>query len=157
MRTSVKRALVISTAVAVTVGAGAAYAAWTVSGSGNAVAKAATAQPVSTVDASASVSGDLYPGATGSVALTVKNPNAFPIKISAITGNGAITASGGSGTCTTTGVTFTDQTGLTLSVDAKGQSTVILDGAAAMSQASDDGCQGATFTIPVRITAVSGS
>ncbi len=67
-----------------------------------------------------------------------------------------ITASGGAGSCTTHGVTFTDQSGLTLAVPASGQAEFSLSGAAAMSNASEDGCRNALFTIPVTLSGASG-
>ncbi|HZB24346.1 MAG TPA: hypothetical protein VE444_10930, partial [Gaiellaceae bacterium] len=48
-----------------------------------------------------------------------------------------------------TGVTFTNQTGLTLDLAAGATAGFTLTGAAAMSNASDNTCQGAVFTIPV--------
>jgi hypothetical protein len=46
-------------------------------------------------------------------------------------------------------VTFTNQTGLTLDLAAGATAGFTLTGAAAMSNASDNTCQGAVFTIPV--------
>jgi hypothetical protein len=97
----------------------------------------------------------LYPGGAGDVTLKVDNPNAFPVtleKVEAAAGN--ITASGGKGTCNVpTGVTFTDQTSLNQNVPANSTDNAVdLPGAAAMSLTTADGCQGATFTIPVKVT-----
>jgi hypothetical protein len=52
-------------------------------------------------------------------------------------------------------VTLTDQTTLSLQLDEGETKTFILDGAAAMDNTSDNGCQDATFTIPVTLTGVS--
>jgi hypothetical protein len=52
-------------------------------------------------------------------------------------------------------VTFTDQTGLALDVAAGATSTFTLSGAVSMSNASDNTCQGAIFTIPVDVTGAS--
>jgi len=54
-------------------------------------------------------------------------------------------------------VSFTNQSGLSIDVPANGQTTSTLSGAAAMSNASPDGCQGATFTIPVTLTGASNA
>jgi hypothetical protein len=70
---------------------------------------------------------------------------------------GSITGAGGIGTCTVTGVTFTDQLALTLDIAAGGSATFTLDDAAQMSNLSDNGCQGATFTIPVAMTGASNA
>jgi len=97
----------------------------------------------------------LYPGGTGDVTLKVDNPNGFPVtlaKVEAAAGN--ITASGGKGTCNVpTGVTFTDQTSLNQNLPANSTGNAVdLPGAATMSLTTADGCQGATFTIPVKVT-----
>ncbi len=136
---------------------GLVYAAWTTNGSGSGYAKAGSAQALTTVDVSATTTATLYPGADGDVLLRINNPNAYPVRVTAVSGNGAITASGGAGTCTTTGVTFTDQTGQTLDVAASSAATFTLSGAAHMSNASENGCQGATFTIPVTLTGGSNA
>ena len=141
--------------VAVLIVAGLAYAAWTANGSGEGYAKATTAEALTTVDVSAQAAPELYPGANGDVLVRIANPNDYPIEVDDITGNGAITASGGIGTCSTTGVTFTDQTDQNIDVAANGETQVTLNNAAAMSNASENGCQGATFTIPVSLSGAS--
>jgi hypothetical protein len=52
-------------------------------------------------------------------------------------------------------VTFNNQTGLTLDLAANTTSTFSLANAVSMSNASDNTCQGAAFTIPVDVTAAS--
>src|SRR5918912_1455613 len=93
---------------------GLVYAAWTTNGTGDAYAKAGTAAAISTVDVSASTNATLYPGVTGDVLIKLDNPNTYPVTVTAISGSGTITADAGHSGCTTTGVTFTSQTGLTL-------------------------------------------
>ena len=135
---------------------GLAYAAWTTNGTGSGYAKAGSAQDLSTVDVSASTTATLYPGADGDVLIRIKNPNPYPVEVTDIDGNGAITADAGHPTCVTTGVTYTDQSGLTIDVPADGGETqTTLSGAAHMSNSSDNGCQGATFTIPVSLSGQS--
>ena len=137
---------------------GTAFAVWTSSGTGNAAAKAGTATALSTVSATTTSLTALYPSSTGDVKITFDNPNPYPVTITSVAANGTVTGTGGTGACTTTGVTFTTQTGSWL-VPKKngtdGQATVILTGAVSMSNASDDGCQGATFTIPVTFSGAS--
>lgn len=133
-------------------GSGVATAAWMSSVNGPASAKATKAQSLQTIDASASVVADLYPGKTdGAIVYTVKNPNPYPIKLTDIAKIGDITASGGIGTCLVNGVTFTDIRKANDLVPANSTATFTHSGVVAMDNSSDHGCQGATFTIPVRI------
>jgi hypothetical protein len=53
-------------------------------------------------------------------------------------------------------LTFTDQSGLALDVAAHASGTFDVDGVH-MGAASADGCQGATFTIPVSLTGASNA
>jgi hypothetical protein len=154
---SAKRRLIGASITVLVLGVvGLVYAAWTTSGTGSGYAKATDAEALSTVDVSASTSADLYPGADGDVVVRIDNPNPYPVRVTDIDGNGAITASGGIGACNTTGVTYTDQTG-TFNVGAESAQTFTLDNAAHMSNASDNGCQGATFTIPVSLSGASNA
>lgn len=149
-----KTVLLVALAVAVAV-AGIGIAAWSTSGSGNAAAKAASASTLVLSDASAYATANLYPGATGSAVLRVQNPNSFAVTITTVTRTGAITSDKGAACDAATGITFTDQTGLSVSVAASTTATVTLSSAVLMSNSSDNSCQGAVFTIPVSVTAVS--
>ena len=150
-----KHRLVTAAVAVLVVGVvGLVYAAWVTNGTGSGYAKASTAQSLTT---SAVVpTATLYPGADGNVQVTINNPNSFPVRVTAISGNGAITAAGGTGTCTASQVTFTNQSGLTIDIAAT-NSTTTLTNAAHMASNADDGCQGATFTIPVAITGASNA
>ena len=149
--------LIALAALAAALGAaGIAVAAWLSSGSGRPGVSAgnALAPTTSTVAGSAVTSGLLVPGATGTAIVTVTNPNPYKVRLLTIAANGAATATGGTGTCATTGVTFTaQQPGVTLAPGAG--TTLTLAGAVAMSTASETGCQGATFTVPVAVTVAS--
>lgn len=146
-----------STVTAALISTGAiAYAAWNATGSGNATAKASSAQALTTIDASASTTATLYPGATGNVKITISNPNPYPVKVTAINGNGTITSDAGSACNAATGVTYTNQTG-NWSVPASSSASFTLTSAVAMSNSSDDTCQGAVFTIPVSLSGQSNA
>lgn len=145
--------LLIMSAVGLIVGlgSGVAYAYFTSSGSGKGSASIGTMQPVTLVSATVAPSTLLLPGSTGDVTLKVNNQNSFAVTLVSVTGTGGpITAVGDPG-CTTTGVTFTNQTSVNTSIPASTTATIDLPGAAAMSTASSAGCQGATFSIPVTI------
>ncbi len=132
-----------------------AYAAWTASGGGQGYAKAGTAQALTTVDVSASTTATLYPSGTGDVLLKINNPNPYPVTVASVTGSGAVTSDKGALCNASTGVTFVNQTGLSLTVPPTGAAQFTLTGAAAMSNASDNACQGAVFTIPVTLSGAS--
>lgn len=132
-----------------------AYAAWTASGTGSGYAKATTAQALTTVDVSASTTAQLYPGGTGDVTLRIDNPNPYPVRVTSVSGTGAITSDKGAACDASTGVTFADQTGQSLDVPAGSAVTFTLSGAVTMSNASDNSCQGAIFTIPVALSGAS--
>ena len=136
---------------------GLVYAAWTTNGSGNGFARAGNAQDLSTVDATAASTGELYPNTDGTVTLQIHNPNPYPVEITDVTaGSGAVTASGGLGVCDVTGVSFKDQHGLSIHVPANSDSDAVeLENAAHMSNESENGCQGAVFTIPVVLSGAS--
>jgi hypothetical protein len=167
MRNSPMKRRVIGGAVTVLVlgVVGFVYAAWTSSGSGSGYAQAGTAQALTTSDLSGGAfTNKLYPGLSNKdVNIKINNPNSYPVTVTSITGNGTIVADsthqtagcGTSSDATDTGVTFADQTGLTISVGANSNTTVTRS-AASMSNASVDACQGATFTIPVSISGHSG-
>ena len=158
LNVSGKRNIVVGAMVVLVLGAiGLAYAAWTTNGSGSGYAKAGSSQALTTVDVSASTAATLYPGASGDVLLKVNNPNPYPVRVTDVAGNGAVTADSGHAACVTTGVTFTDQHGQTIDIAPSTQTQVTLTGAAKMSNASDNGCQGATFTIPVSLTGASNA
>ena len=148
--------LVLGAACAIVLGitGGAASAHWSSSGSGSGPASTGTLQPVTVA---AFVGGDtpsstLYPGGTADVILRVNNPNAYGVTLVAVSGNGSITPDVGHPGCTTTGVSFTNQSGLSSPIGASGTTLVQLPNAASMDSTSSNGCQGATFTVPVSIT-----
>ncbi|CAN5569191.1 hypothetical protein BH20ACT23_BH20ACT23_11560 [soil metagenome] len=127
------------------------FAAWLVTGNGNGAAQATTA--ASLVVTPGTTTADLYPGSTGAVNLSINNPNPFGVTVTSIAANGAITT--GAPGCTTTGVTFTAPTVTGQVIAAGATLAVTLPNAAAMSNASVTGCQGATFSVPVSVTASS--
>jgi hypothetical protein len=157
MRASLSRRRVIfgGMALLATVVVGFVYAAWTTSGSGSGYAKAGTSQALTTVDVSATTVASLYPGVNGDVKIQISNPNPYAVRVTAIADTGAATPDAGHSGCTTTGVTFNDQTGLTIDIAASSDTTTTLTGAASMSNASLDACKGAIFTIPVSLTGAS--
>jgi len=79
------------------------------------------------------------------------------VRVTDITSSGAATADASHATCVTTGVTFTNVTAQTIDVPASSDTTTTLTGKVHMTNASDNGCQGATFTIPVTLSGNSNA
>ena len=153
-----RKAFVVLALLLSAVAASAVIAAWVTNGTGPGYAKAQTSSNLTLSDASASTTADLYPGATGSVKLKVTNPNPFPVRITSVAKQAsAITSDKGAACDASTGVTFSDQTGLALDVAAGATVTLTLANAISMSNASDNSCQGALFTIPVNVTGASNA
>lgn len=154
VRISRRLLLVPAVVVALLAGATATFAYFHSMGSGNGSATVGTLQPVTVV---AFVGGDtessaLYPdGPAADVIVRLNNPNAFSVTLLSLTGNGPISADAGHPTCTTAGVTFTDQTGLSINIPP-GSTLLHRSSAASMGNTSSNGCQGAMFNIPVTVT-----
>lgn len=150
--TRARRALGVgATGAAIVLATGVAWAAWTSTGIGSAASGATSALALTTVDAKALTSAQLYPGGTGDVIVKVHNPNPFAVTVSQVLGNGAITSDKGATCDAATGLTFTGRSDLAVSVAAGGTTTITLTGAASMDTTSNDACQGAVFTIPVTL------
>jgi hypothetical protein len=132
------------------------FGSWTVSSSaGSGYSKAKVASSLTLSDASASTTAQLYPGGTGDIWIKVTNSNPFAVTVTSVTGAGTITSDKGAACDAATGVTFTNTTGLTQAVGAGATVTFSLAGKVAMSNASDNSCQGAVFTVPITLAATS--
>jgi hypothetical protein len=102
-------------------------------------------------------SSSLLPGGSADVILRVNNPNSYAVTLISVTaGPGSITADSNHGSCSPASVTFNNQTGLATSIAASGTTLVDLPSAASMSTSAANGCQGATFAVPVTITVRKG-
>ncbi|MFF5080306.1 hypothetical protein ACFY36_24920 [Actinoplanes sp. NPDC000266] len=169
MRKSIKRAVVAGTAIAAVGVVGVSYAAWDANTTGKAYAKAETGTNV--VVTQATTDASLFPGATGDAYIKVENPNKYPVRISKIawTPSDGVAATPVAGsTCNNTGVYFGDFStgpvgtngvlaGLELDLKAGQTRTFKLKDAVRMINNSENGCQGATFSIPVAVTAASNA
>jgi hypothetical protein len=155
-----RRVAVFAAAIPVMIGGGVAFASWSASGTGSGAAQAGNVTPLKTVTATTTSLGLLFPGGSGDLKVTFDNPNPFPVTITSVTaGTGAITGSGGIASCSTTGVTFTAPTSPSVALPAAsggtdGTTTRTFLNALSMNANSDNGCQGATFSVPL---AFSGS
>jgi len=139
--------------VVVGLGSGTAFAYFTATGSGSGVASTGTVKAVTVIAASGMPSSKLYPGGSADLLVELDNPNSFPVTIVTISQNGSVTTVSGCN-CKTTGVSVPTQSGLNVTVASGTNILVHIPNGAAMSTASDSGCQGATFHVPVTITVI---
>jgi len=139
--------------VGATLAANVAFAAWTSGGTGSGTAQATSAVALTTT--AATTSAQLFPGGSGDLKITVKNDNGYPVRVTDVTGGGGITSDKGPACDASTGVTFTDQHAQTLDIAANSSATFTLSGVLHMSNASDNSCQGAVFTVPVSLAGAS--
>jgi hypothetical protein len=144
--------------LALVLGAGAAYGFLSGGGSGSGSGVTGTMQPVAVTaftggDAPAST---LIPGGTADVILRLHNPNPVPVRVFSVVASGPVAADISHPGCTTTGVTFDppdDPITPTITVGPGASVLVELAGAASMDATSSPACQGASFHIPVTLTA----
>lgn len=127
-----------------------AYGVWSRAGAGSARAGSGTSAALTL---KTTVSGTLSPGGPSrNLLVTVTNANSSAVTVTAISLNGAVTAQGGTGSCTTTGVVVTLPNQVSWSVPAGSGAQFTLTGVVSMSKQSESGCQQASFAVPLRVT-----
>lgn len=149
-----------SAAVGLLIAGSVAYAAWTVNGSGTGTASATSA--VDLTFSAGSPSGALFPNGSADVDTSVSNSNPFTVHISTVSidtsqgTNGFSVDSGHSG-CNLSSLSFTPATNNGNGWNVPASSSVDVDaaGAISMSNAANDSCQGAMFTVYLTATAAS--
>jgi hypothetical protein len=154
-----RMALVLTLLIAGSV-IGVAIAAWTTGGSGSGQASAGTAASM-TISAG-TPSSSLYPTASADIAAAISNSNPYNVHVSSVA-LGAVTVDGGHSGCNTASVSITspqDNGGSGWDVPAKsggvnGSLSIDLANAISMSNAANDSCQGATFTVALTATGAS--
>jgi len=154
MSTRRRIAVVGSLSLVALIVAGVAFAAWTATGTGTGEAKAKTAVAltINTVAATA----NLYPTGSAPLEFTVTNPNPYKVNITSVTA-GSITVDAGHSGCNAGSVTVPGSP-LTMNLDVLAgatSTTQTFAGAVQMSNAANDSCQGATFTIPLTVAGAS--
>lgn len=104
------------------------------------------------------VLSDLYPGGKSDLLVSVANPNPYPVTVVAIHQDGDISGAGGIGRCNgPANVSYTNQAGSWVLAANDGLDITLPD-AVQMVDDADNGCQSATFTVPVEVrTANSAS
>jgi hypothetical protein len=158
--TKKRRVITVVTLLIAASAIGVAIAAWTTGGTGSGQASAGTATAM-TISAG-TPSTNLYPTASADVAAVFSNPNPYKVHVSSVA-LGAVTVDGGHSACNTASVTVAsmdDNSGSGWDVPAKsggvnGSLNVDLVGAISMTNAANDFCQGATFTVALTATGAS--
>jgi hypothetical protein len=139
---------------------GVASGFWSGSGSGSAIAQVGSPQDIG-IGAPAPVD-QLYPGGSADVAVSVANPNPYPVRVGSLsldssTGSGGFEVDAAHGGCSLGGLHFAAQTngGNGWQIPAKvgateGTLAVVMPDALSMGPSADGACQGAAFTIHLR-------
>ncbi|GGL04676.1 hypothetical protein [Mangrovihabitans endophyticus] len=165
MRKLTKRSTAIAASVAVAVGAaGVAWAAWSLTGSGDAQAKADTVKSLKVTSAGLPPGG-LTPGNATAVLLTVENKNPFPVRITSITLSSL--KSGKSGCEAGDNVDIvnsaplpTDAAKVTVPAGTEenpATAKITWDGPLKMRPDPANACQGAPFSFNVNLNAISAA
>ena len=165
MRKLTKRSSVVVLSSLVGLGiAGAAWAAWTLTGSGSAQAQAGSVVGL-TVTSAGLPAGGLTPGNPTAILLTVENKNKFPVRITAIELSELKSAKSGCDARENVDVvndaplpSNAAKVTVPAGSDAKPATSVITwEGPLRMKADPADACQGAPFTFNVRLDGVSAA
>jgi hypothetical protein len=162
MRKFSKRSVAVGgTGLVVLGAAGAAWAAWNLSGSGDAEAKAGTAVTLKVTSAGLAAGG-LTPGNATTVLLTVENRNAFPVRINDIDLQQLASPARGCDAAANVEVVNDaplpdDATVPAGNADQPATGRIAWAGPLRMVSDPDDACQGAPFTFSVQLEAVSAA
>jgi hypothetical protein len=124
-----------------------AFAAWTSNGTGTGTATAGTAKNL-TVGVT-NVSG-LYPTGSFNVPFTVTNPNSYAVTLSTVTLKSVTVDKVGCSASVVSGVDMTDT-----DVIPAGGTTASRNFSISMSNAAEDACQGAVFTLTLQANGAS--
>jgi hypothetical protein len=153
-RRSVKLALLLVLVLAL---AGTAAAYLTAGGSGSASASSsASADPV-TVSAG-DVTGEIYPGGSSDVAVRFSNPNSSAVNVRSLVldtseGTNGFSVDAAHSGCSLSSLSFAerDNGGAGYDIAPAGTLDVDLASALSMSSSASDDCQGASFTVFLKV------
>jgi hypothetical protein len=149
MHKTTRRSAIFAGTVVGLVGVGIAFAAWTNSGEGAGGVTAEQAKPLTVTVTN--VSG-LFPTGSVDVPFTVTNTNPYAVTLANATLK-SVTVDAGHAACVPTVVTGAD---VALSaVVAPAATSASLNFPVTMSNAAVDACQGAVFTVTLKVTGLS--
>jgi hypothetical protein len=147
-----KKAVAVGLTAGLALGlSGAAFGVWSTSGNGSGTAQALTAVAVTVNPVTGAA--DLYPGGpAGALYLTITNNNPYAVTITSVTG-GTITSNNPTA-CPSANVSLTGSPWTTSFVVGANStsSTDTIPAAVLLSHGAPDGCQGATFNVPVTVS-----
>lgn len=158
MRATRRRGLLVTFLLPVlVVGAtGVAFSYWAKSGAGSGSGTTSTTQAL--VLAPGSASNQLYPGGQSAVAVTVTNPNPGAVYVGSFSldttqGTGGFAVDGAHAACGVASLTFTTQTngGAGWTIPAGGPWPTSLASSLLMSTTAANACQGASFTVYLKV------
>ena len=136
--------------------AGAAVAYWRTAGGGSAAATSATTSALTL--SPATPTAQLYPGGQATVVLTVTNPNPATIRVGSLAldtsqGSSGFGVDAGHSGCALPTLSFAAQTngGAGWTVSGSGTLSVTLANALSMGTGAANACQGAAFTVYLRV------
>jgi hypothetical protein len=142
--------------IAVMALSGAAVARWGVTGAGSGSASAGTVSAVTLTPGTPAA--QLVPGAQAAVVLSVTNPNTASIRIGSLAldttqGSGGFAVDAGHSGCVLSALSFATQTnaGAGWTVPGNGSLPVSLTGSLSMAATAANACQGASFTVYLRV------
>jgi hypothetical protein len=148
--------LVAVVVVLVLLVSGVAAAYWRATGAGSAAAATGTTSALTL--SPGSPSAPLYPGGQASMTLTVANPNAATVSIGSLAldttqGASGFAVDGAHAGCALSALSFTAQTngGAGWTVPASSTISVTLTHALSMAANAANACQGAAFTVYLRV------
>lgn len=124
-----------------------AFAAWTSNGTGTGTATARNAQNL-TINVTAATG--LYPTGSVNVPFTVTNPNPYAVRLSQISLTNVTVDKAGCTATVVSGANLADT-----DLIAAGGTTASRNFPVTMSNAAEDACQGAVFTLTLRATGTS--
>ncbi|HEX5090465.1 MAG TPA: hypothetical protein VFV89_21830 [Nocardioides sp.] len=136
--------------------AGTAFAFWTALGSGSGAATTDGTEAL--ILSPATPTAGLYPGGQAAVTTTVDNPNDAVVRIGSLaldpsqgTGGFAVDAAHSGCAVSTLGFTIQTNAGAGWTVPAHGSLPLTLPGAVSMSPSAANACQGARFTVYLKV------
>lgn len=130
--------------------AGLVFAAWLTDSEGPGAAKGGQIQQP-TVAASPTPEGTVFPGGTGAAAFQITNPNASPLKVTAISPALLDGGTTDNSACPFSNLSVNSQAGLNIPVPTGSTRVVVPDGFALAADAPND-CQNALLNRRARLT-----